>query len=84
MIMVTRLNGTSVMLNAELIEQIESTPDTLISLTTGNKVNVLESVDEVVRRILDYRRASHPAMPRIAAADPAAPAAQGAATPEGR
>lgn len=66
MIMITRLNGTSVMVNAELIELIEHTPDTLITLTTGNKVNVLEPVDEVVRRILEYRRACHAPLPRIA------------------
>ena len=60
MITVTRLNGSSMVMNAELIELIESTPDTLISLTTGNKFNVLEPVDEVVRRVMDYRRACHP------------------------
>jgi flagellar protein FlbD len=59
MITVTRLNGIAVVLNAELIEHIESTPDTLITLTTGNKVNVLEPVDEVVRRVIEYQRACH-------------------------
>lgn len=66
MIMITRLNGTSVMVNPELIELIEHTPDTLITLTTGNKLNVLEPVDEVVRRILEYRRACQTSLPRIA------------------
>ena len=44
------------MLNSDLIEHIESTPDTVISLTTGQKVIVLESADEVVRRVIDFRR----------------------------
>jgi flagellar protein FlbD len=57
MIHVTRLNHISLVLNAELIESIEVTPDTLISLTTGQKLVVLESAEEVVRRVVEYRRA---------------------------
>ena len=57
MIHLTRLNHISLVLNAELIESIEVTPDTLISLTTGQKLVVLESADEVVRRVVEYRRA---------------------------
>jgi flagellar protein FlbD len=71
MITVTRLNGASVTLNADLIELIESTPDTLISLTTGNKVNVLEPVEVVLARILEYRRACHASLPAVAAPAPA-------------
>ncbi len=56
MIMVTRLNGTVVHLNAELIESIESTPDTLITLYTGKKLMVSESIDEVTFRVMRYRR----------------------------
>ena len=44
------------MINAELVEYVEETPDTLISLTTGKKIVVLESVDEVVDKVLKYRR----------------------------
>lgn len=55
MIDVTRLNGTSLVLNADLIEVVESTPDTLVSLTTGRKIMVTETVDEVVRRAIAYR-----------------------------
>lgn len=44
-------------LNAELIETIEETPDTVITLTNGKKFIVEESMDEVVRRVMDYRRA---------------------------
>ena len=56
MIHLTRINRTSLVLNAELIESIEVTPDTLISLTTGQKLVVLESAEEVVRRVVEYRR----------------------------
>lgn len=43
-------------LNAELIESIEETPDTVITLTSGKKLIVCESMDEVVRRVMEYRR----------------------------
>jgi flagellar protein FlbD len=56
MIYVTRLNHASVVLNCELIEHIETTPDTVISLTTGQKLMVLESADEIVARVVQYRR----------------------------
>jgi len=55
MIHVTRLNHTSVVLNSDLIEHIEVTPDTVISLTTGQKLVVLESVEELVARVIEYR-----------------------------
>jgi flagellar protein FlbD len=58
MIKVTKLNGNELVVNADLIEFIESTPDTLISLTTGRKIMVLESLDDVVRRTVGYRRTS--------------------------
>ncbi|GBD29053.1 hypothetical protein HRbin32_00137 [bacterium HR32] len=57
MIRVTRLNGTETVINAELIESVEATPDTVISLTTGHRYVVHESVDEVVARVLAYRLA---------------------------
>ena len=56
MIRVTRLDQCSVVLNSDLIEQIESTPDTLITLTNNQKLIVLESADEIVERIRRYRR----------------------------
>ena len=40
----------------DLIEQIESTPDTVIQLVNGQKMIVLESADEIVRRVVEYRR----------------------------
>ncbi len=57
MIYVTRLNRKPMVLNSDLIEQIEMTPDTVISLTTGEKIMVLESSDELVQKVVDFRRA---------------------------
>jgi len=56
MIQVTRINHVPLILNSDLIEQVETTPDTVISLTTGHKFVVLESADEVVRRVVTFRR----------------------------
>jgi flagellar protein FlbD len=56
MIQLTRLNHASLVLNCELIEHIETTPDTVVTMTTGQKITVLEPVDEVVRRVVEYRR----------------------------
>lgn len=50
MISLTRLNGTPFVLNALLIETVEATPDTVITLTTGKKFMVQEDVPEVVNR----------------------------------
>jgi len=57
MIHVTRLNHTALVLNSDLIEYLESTPDTVISLTTGQKIMVLETADEVIERVIRFRRA---------------------------
>jgi flagellar protein FlbD len=56
MIHVTRINHVPLVLNSDLIEHLETTPDTVISLTTGHKFVVLESADEVVRRVVAFRR----------------------------
>jgi flagellar protein FlbD len=56
MIHVTRINHVPLVLNSDLIEHIETTPDTIISLTTGQKFIVLESADEVIRRVIAFRR----------------------------
>ena len=57
MIALTRLNRGPFLLNPDLIEHVEMTPDTLINLTTGHQFMVLESAEEVVRRIIEFRRA---------------------------
>ncbi|HHV81833.1 TPA: flagellar FlbD family protein [bacterium] len=59
MIQVTRLNNTKFIINADLIETIEANPDTMISLTTGKKFVVRESVEEVMRKIIAYKRATY-------------------------
>jgi len=56
MIRLTRLDGTPVVLNADWIQTVESTPDTLITLTTGFKLMVRDSVDDVVGRFYEYKR----------------------------
>ena len=56
MIQLTRLNGKMLAVNAELIEFVESTPDTILTLNTGHKVLVRESVDEVIDKVIDYKR----------------------------
>jgi flagellar protein FlbD len=55
-IALTRLNGSVFVLNADLIETIEATPDTVISLVTGKKYVVREKVEEVIDRIVEFRR----------------------------
>ena len=57
MIKVTRLNGKSMIVNAELIRFIEQTPDTLITLISGDKLLVKESMEEVVSRAIEHGRA---------------------------
>ncbi len=56
MITVTRLNGTKLTINAMLIETMEQTPDTVITLTTGRKFVVLEKVPEVTGMVQTYLR----------------------------
>jgi flagellar protein FlbD len=56
MIHITRINRVPLVLNSDLIEHIESTPDTIISLTNGQKFMVLESADEVIQRVIAFRR----------------------------
>ncbi len=56
MITLTRLDKRVVVLNAELIKMLESTPDTIVTLLNGDTLIVRESVDEVVRRAIDYAR----------------------------
>ena len=56
MITVTRLNNVSIVVNPDLIAFIEETPDTIITLSNGEKLIVKETVIEVIRRVLNYRR----------------------------
>lgn len=63
MIHLSRLNGQGFVLNAELIRSIEQHPDTVITLINGDHNVVREPLDEVVRRVLDYRRSLRTLMP---------------------
>ncbi len=56
MIEVTRLHNQMIVINADLIEFVEQTPDTMITTTTGKKLLVKESVDEVIDKVVAFRR----------------------------
>lgn len=56
MVDVTRLNGKSLVINSDLIEFIEETPDTVITFTTGTKIVVSESAEDIKKMILEYKR----------------------------
>jgi len=56
MIKVVRLNGRELVVNAELIQFVESTPDTVITLSTREKILVKEPVDEVIDKVINYHR----------------------------
>ena len=59
MIALTRINGSPLVLNADLIEQIESKPDTIIRLTNGQRVVVRETPAEVVELVVAFRQRVH-------------------------
>ncbi|MBN1290276.1 MAG: flagellar FlbD family protein [Candidatus Latescibacteria bacterium] len=56
MIKLTRLNGSMIVLNPDLIEYVEATPDTIITLTTGQKILIREPVDDVIEKFTEYKR----------------------------
>ena len=56
MIALTRINGRTVVVNAELIKFVESTPDTMLTLIGGDRLMVQESVDDVVERAIEFAR----------------------------
>ena len=66
MIALTRINGLPMMLNDDLIEQIESIPDTIVRLTNGQKLVVLESPSEVVDRVVAFRQRVNQCSPLLA------------------
>jgi flagellar protein FlbD len=57
MIKVTRLNAEPIFLNSDLIEFVESTPDTVVRLTNGQRLMVRESPEEILQRVIQFRRA---------------------------
>jgi flagellar protein FlbD len=56
MIKLTQLAGDAFLLNAELIKYVEKRPDTIVTLTTGERLVVREPMEEVLRRAIDYQR----------------------------
>jgi flagellar protein FlbD len=58
MITVTRLDGTELVVNVDLVVTIERTPDTVLTLTTGDRIMVKESLDQIVERAVAYRHRS--------------------------
>lgn len=69
MIVVTRFDGTEIAVNADLIEFVESTPDTHLTLVTGKMMLVREPRAEVVARVLAWRQAAGPLLARPRAGD---------------
>ena len=64
MIHLTRLNHTSFVLNSDLIEHLQATPDTVITLTNGRNYMVLETPDEIIERVVSFRSRIAPVDPR--------------------
>lgn len=56
MIQLTRLNKKPLVVNSDLIEFIENTPDTVITLVTGEKVVVLEGIEEILDQVVQFRQ----------------------------
>ena len=57
MISLHKLNGLEVVINAELIETLEPGPETVVHLATGNKITVKEKAEDVVSKVVEYRKA---------------------------
>lgn len=56
MIRLTRLNNQVLVVNSDLVKFVENAPDTVLTLITGEKILVRESADEIIRRIIEFRR----------------------------
>jgi flagellar protein FlbD len=69
MIRVTRLNDSSLMINVEKIQSVQSTPDTVITFTNHDRVIVKEPLEEVSQRIKDYQRTLYASQPLSRASD---------------
>jgi len=55
MIRLTKINGQEFFINSDLMEFIESTPDTIISLTTGKKVIVKETAEDIIEKVIEFK-----------------------------
>jgi flagellar protein FlbD len=56
MIQVTRLNDSVLVINVEMIQSVQATPDTVITFTNHDRLMVKEPVEEISQRIVDYQR----------------------------
>ena len=56
MILLTKINRAPIVVNSDLIEFIEETPDTVITLTNNDRVVVQEGLSEIIRKVVEYRR----------------------------
>ena len=56
MIRITRFDGTQVVVNSDIIQTVEETPDTIVTLTTGDKMMIKETVDEVIQAVIEFKR----------------------------
>ncbi len=65
MVKITRLNNTILVVNADLIEFLEATPDTIVTLTTGRKVVAKESIDELIDKVVEYKRRALQLAPEV-------------------
>lgn len=65
MIHLTRINHSPLVLNSDLIEHIQATPDTIVTLTSGRNYLVLESPDEIIRRVIAFRQAILNSIPSV-------------------
>ena len=57
MIKLHKLNGLEIVVNAELVETLEPGPETVVHLATGNKLTVTENADEIIAKVVEYRKA---------------------------
>jgi flagellar protein FlbD len=56
MIKLTRTSGKEFVLNADLIEEVQETPDTVVTLTNGRKLLVKDSADDIIKKVVNYRQ----------------------------
>ena len=73
MIQLTRLNNSPLIVNSDLVKFVEQSPDTVITLVNGEKILVREKADEVLNRIIEFRRSVLRGIVPIATYVPAAP-----------
>ena len=69
LIQLTRLNGNPIALNSDLIKFVENAPDTVITLLNGEKIIVRETSDDVIHRIVDFRRSVMAGLPSWSGSD---------------